>query len=145
MNELTLHPLESTFRFINVRPSIQGFFVGCYKNYFRSSFRLHSKSRLLAVKRFLSLLMDFLLKIFMRGNPLTLKGLSFQMLSFLCQSISFDLEIKCFIVQKKYNFKDKRKQIVWYYLSKIYTSPTLTNFNIKSIIINTIVTIQLRF
>ena len=38
---------------------------------------LHSKKRLLTVKRFLSLLKDFLFKIGVRGNLLTVKGLSF--------------------------------------------------------------------
>ena len=36
---------------------------------------LHSKNGLLTVKQFRSLLMDFLLKIGMRGNPLTVKVL----------------------------------------------------------------------
>ena len=48
----------------------------------------------------------------MRGNPLTVKGLSFQMLFFYCQSISFGLEMKPFVIQRKYNFEDKRKKIV---------------------------------
>ena len=38
------------------------------------------------------------------------------MLSFYCQNISFGLEIKSFVVQRKYNFKDKRKKMVWYNL-----------------------------
>ena len=105
----------------------------------------HFKNRLLTVKRFLLLLKDFLFKIVMRGNSLTVKGLSFQMLSFYCQNISFVLEMKSFVVQREYIFKDKRKQIVWYNLWEMYTSPTLTNANIKSIIINTIITIRLRF
>ena len=61
-------------------------------------------------------LKDFLFKIGMRGNPLTVKGLSFQRLSFYCQSISFGLEMKSFIVRKKFNFEHKRKKIVWYNL-----------------------------
>ena len=76
------------------------------------NFCQHSKSRLLTVKRFLSLLKDFPVIIAMKRNPLTVKGLSFQMLSFYCQSISFGLEMKSFIVKRKYNFKGKRKQIV---------------------------------
>ena len=35
---------------------------------------------------------------------------------FYCQSISFGLEMKSFVVQRKYNFKDKRNKIVWYNL-----------------------------
>ena len=73
---------------------------------------LHSKNRLLTIKQFLSLLTDFSFKIDMRGNPLTVKALSFQMLSFYCQSISFSLEIESFVVQRKYDFKDKKKKIV---------------------------------
>ena len=45
----------------------------------------------------------------MKGNPLTVKGLPFQILSFYRQSISFDLEMKSFVVQRKYNFEDKGK------------------------------------
>ena len=74
----------------------------------------HTKNRLLTVKRFPSLLKDFLFKIDIRGNFLTVKGLSFQMLSFYWQSISFGLEMKFFVVQRKCNFENKRKQIVWY-------------------------------
>ena len=37
--------------------------------------------------------MDFLLKIGIRGNPLTVEVFSFQVLSFYCQSFSFGLEI----------------------------------------------------
>ena len=39
---------------------------------------IHSKNRLLTVKRFSSLSKDFIFKIGMRGNPLTVEGLSFQ-------------------------------------------------------------------
>ena len=74
---------------------------------------MHFKNRLLTVKRSLSLLEDFLFKIGMRGNPLTVKGLSFQILSFYCQSMAFGLEIKFFVLQRKHNFEDKRKKIVW--------------------------------
>ena len=52
----------------------------------------------------------------MRGNPLTVKGLSFQMMSFYCQGISFGLGMKFFVVQRKYNFEVKRKKIVLYNL-----------------------------
>ena len=38
------------------------------------------------------------------------------MLFFYYQSISFGLEMKSFVVQRKYNFEDKRKKIVWYNL-----------------------------
>ena len=55
----------------------------------------------------------------MRGNPLTVERLLLQMLTFYCQSISFVLEMKSFLVQKKNKFGGKRKQIVWYYLSNI--------------------------
>ena len=78
---------------------------------FRKKIKVHSKNKLLAVKRFLSLLKDFLFDIGMRRNPLTVKGLSFQILSFHCQSISSDLEMKSFVVQRKYNFEDKRKKL----------------------------------
>ena len=77
---------------------------------------VHSKNRLLIVKWFLSLLKDFLLKIGIRGNHLKAKGLSFQILSYFCQSISFGLEMKYFVVQRKYNFEDERKKIVCYNL-----------------------------
>ena len=129
----------------------------------------------MTVKWFLSLLKDFLFKTGTGGNPLTDKRLSFQMLSFYCQSISFGLETlaeennwtwltpfqkhhwkqfinqiqsgetilnpinklvsmmflkwgqsgpiiffhkgrKSFVVQRKYNFEDKRKKTVWYNL-----------------------------
>ena len=46
----------------------------------------------------------------MRGNPLTAKGLSFQMLPFYCQGISFGLEMISFVVQRKYNFEDTSTQ-----------------------------------
>ena len=46
-------------------------------------------------------LKDFLFKIGMQGNPLAFKRLSFQMLTFNCQSIFFGLEMKSFLVQKK--------------------------------------------
>ena len=64
----------------------------------------HFKSRLFTVKRFLSLLKDFLFKIGMRINPLTVQGFKFQMLSFYWQSFSFGLKMKSFVVQGKYNF-----------------------------------------
>ena len=51
----------------------------------------------------------------MRDNPLAVKRLSFQMLTFYCQSISFGLEMKSFLIQKKYNFEENkflRKQIL---------------------------------
>ena len=48
----------------------------------------------------------------MRENPLSVKRSSFQMLSFYCQSISFGLQMKSFVVQREYNFEYKRKQIV---------------------------------
>ena len=70
----------------------------------------------MTLKRLPSLLKDFLFKIGMRGNPLEVERLLFQMLTCHCQSISFVLEMKSFLVQKK-NFEDKRKQIVWYNLS----------------------------
>ena len=73
---------------------------------------IHSKNRLLTVKRFISLLKNFLFKIAIRGNPFTVKGLSFQILFFYYQSISSGLEMKSFVVQRKYNFEDKRKKIV---------------------------------
>ena len=41
------------------------------------------------------------------------------MLTFYCQSISFGLEMKSFLVPKNNNFEDKREQIVWYNLSNI--------------------------
>ena len=41
------------------------------------------------------------------------------MLTFYCQSISFGLDMKSFLVPKKNNFEDKRKQIVRYNLSYI--------------------------
>ena len=41
------------------------------------------------------------------------------MLAFYCQSISFGLDMKSFLVQKKNNFEHKRKQIIWYNLSNI--------------------------
>ena len=75
----------------------------------------HSKNILLTGKLFLSLLKDLLSKIGMRGNPLTVKGLSFQMLPFYCQSISFGLEMKSFVIQRKYNFEDK---IIVYYVPR---------------------------
>ena len=49
-------------------------------------FFLHSKNRLLTVKRFPLLLKNCLFKICMRGYPLTVKRLSFQMLSVLKKS-----------------------------------------------------------
>ena len=55
----------------------------------------------------------------MRGNPLAVKRLSFQMLTIYCQSISFGLKMKSFVVQSKYNFEDKRKHILWYKLSNV--------------------------
>ena len=73
----------------------------------------------MTAKRFPSLLKDFLFKIAMRGNPLAVEQLSFQMLTFYCQSISFGLEMKSFLVQKNNNFEDERKKIVWYNLSNI--------------------------
>ena len=66
----------------------------------------------MTLKRFPSLLKDFVFKIGMRGNPLAVEQLSFQMLTFYCQSISFVLEMKYFLVQKKNNLEDKRKQIL---------------------------------
>ena len=75
-----------------------------------SNKQLHSKNRLLTVKFFLLLLKDFLFKIGMRGNPSTVKGLSFQILSFYCQCIFFGLRMKSFVVQWKYNFEDNRKK-----------------------------------
>ena len=77
-------------------------------------FPLHSKNGILTVEQFRSLWMDFLLKIVIRGNPLTVEVFSFQVLSFYCQSLSFGLEIKSFVVWRKYNFDVKRKQILWY-------------------------------
>ena len=47
------------------------------------------------------ILEDFLYKIGIRGNPLAVKRLSFQMLTFYSQSISFGLEMKFFLVQEK--------------------------------------------
>ena len=73
----------------------------------------------LTLKRFSSLLKDFLFKIGMKGNPSAVERLSFQMLTFYSQSISFGLEIKSFLIQKNNNFEDKIKQIVWYNLSNI--------------------------
>ena len=73
---------------------------------------MHSKNKLLTVKRFLSLLNNILFKISIKGNPLTVKGLSFQMLSFYCQIIFSCLEMKSFVVKKIYNFEDKRKKLV---------------------------------
>ena len=70
---------------------------------------MHSENRLLTVKRLLLLLKDLLLEIVMRGNLLTFKGVLFKIISFYCQSISFGLEMKSFIVQRKYNFKDNGK------------------------------------
>ena len=55
----------------------------------------------------------------MRRNSLAVERLSFQILTFYCQNISFGLGIKSFLEQKKNNFEDKRKQIVWYKLSNI--------------------------
>ena len=80
--------------------------------YYKCKNTLHSKNRLLTVKRFRSLLMDFLFKIGIRGNPLKVKVLSFQVLSFYCQIISFGLEMKSFLVRRKNNFDVKRKQIL---------------------------------
>ena len=48
----------------------------------------------------------------MRGNPLTVKGMSFQIMSFYGESIFFGLEMKYIVLQRKYNFEDKKKQIV---------------------------------
>ena len=67
----------------------------------------------------------FSIQIGMRRNPLTVGGLSFQMLSFYCQSISFGLEMKSFIVQRKYNFQDKRKKIVCYNLIRNVHKPNI--------------------
>ena len=61
---------------------------------------------------FLSQLKDFLLKIVMKRNPLAVKGFSFQMIFFYCENFSSALQVKSFVVQRKYNFEDKRKQIV---------------------------------
>ena len=47
----------------------------------------------------------------MRGNLLTVKGLSFQMLSFYSQSFCFGLQMKSFVLQRKYYFEDKRIRI----------------------------------
>ena len=49
---------------------------------------LQSKNRLLAVKWFLSLLKDFLLKTGMRGNPLTLKDCRFKCCRFAVKVFS---------------------------------------------------------
>ena len=65
--------------------------------------RTKIKNRLLTVKLFLSLLKYFIFKIGIRGNPLRVKGLSFQIMSSYCQSIYFGL-------QMKYNFEVKRKK-----------------------------------
>ena len=73
--------------------------------------QFHSKNRLLTVKQLLSPLKDFRFKIGRRGIPLTVKRLSFQLLTFLCQSISLELEIKSFVVQRKYNFGDKGQKL----------------------------------
>ena len=43
-------------------------------------------------------LKGFLFKIGRRGNPLTVKRLSFQMLSFSYQNIFFGLQMKSFVV-----------------------------------------------
>ena len=82
--------------------------------YFKMYFNciLHSKNRLLIVKQFPSLLKDFLFKISMRGNPLTVKRLSFQMLFFYCQSISFGLQMKSLVVQRKYNIDDNPSESI---------------------------------
>ena len=77
-----------------------------------------------------SVLKDFLFKIVMRGNPLAVERLSFQMLTFYCQSVSFDLETKSFLVQKTNNFEDK-KQIVWYNLSNINIRNVNTTITVK--------------
>ena len=53
------------------------------------------------------------------------------MLTFDCQSISFVLEMKSFLVQKKNNFEDARKQIVWYDLSNINISDTEEKPNVE--------------
>ena len=82
---------------------------------------LHSKNRLLTDKWFLSLLKDFPSKI---GIRLAFKGLLFQIPSFYCQSISFSLEMKSFVVQKIYNFEDKRKQLLWYNLIRNVHKPS---------------------
>ena len=74
--------------------------------------RVYSKNRLLTVELFLSLLKDFLFKIGIGGNPLTVKGLLFPILSYYCQSISFGLEMKYFVVQRNIpNFEYKRKKL----------------------------------
>ena len=91
-------------------------------------FGSHSKKRLLSVKLFLSLLRDFLFKIDMRGNPLTVKGLPFQILSFHCHGISFGLEMKSCIVRRKCNLEDKRKKIVWCNLMRNVHEPNFDKF-----------------
>ena len=62
---------------------------------------LFFENKLLPDKWFLSLLKDFMFTISMRGNTLTAKGLSFQMISIHCQSVSFSLEVKSFVVKRK--------------------------------------------
>ena len=60
----------------------------------------------------------------MRGNHLIVKGLSFQMLYFYCQRISFGLEMKSFVVQRKHNFEDKREKKLWYNLIRNVYKPS---------------------
>ena len=55
--------------------------------------RLDSKNRLLTLERFPSPLKDFLFKIGMRGNPLAVERLSFQMLTFFTVKV-FPLVLK---------------------------------------------------
>ena len=45
------------------------------------------------------------------------------MMSFYCQSISFGLEMKSFVVQRKCSFEDKREKFVWYNLKRNVHKP----------------------
>ena len=69
-------------KFCNERKQWRNLMIGYWRKLQSfGKFRFeHSKKRLLTVKRFRSLLMDFLFKIGIRGNPLKVKVLSFQVL-----------------------------------------------------------------
>ena len=51
----------------------------------------------------------------MGGNPLTVKGLSFQMLYFHCKSIFFGLEMKLFVVKKREKASEQKSNWSNYY------------------------------
>ena len=82
----TNHQYLDKYPQVLLKYDIHGFSRNTWKNLriFNISLRfciLHSKNRLLTFKQSLSLLKDFLFKIFMREDSLTVKGLWFQMLS----------------------------------------------------------------